>query len=227
MRISYYKLSDCSGCMMNFFPLVRKIDSLEIVHFPNLTDMTKNDHPDVVIINGAVNPRDKELIQRLKDIRDSTEYLVALGSCACVGGITRFLMGEQAPSHEHINYVPLAEVLEVDFAVPGCPPATDIIEKLLRAIDAGNERYLVPFRNLSRITKASFLDLHDEIVSPGLCAGCGMCVLSCPVGAIHLVRNRPELRPDRCIRCGTCYFRCPRMFVKLRETRSGGKSDGV
>ncbi|MCD6383808.1 MAG: 4Fe-4S binding protein [Thermoplasmata archaeon] len=216
MKIIYVKLSDCSGCMINFLPLLEKLN-LEIVYFPNVVDDGEIREADVAIINGAVAKESEEHMGILKRVREASKWVAAIGSCSSVGGITRYLRGGQNPTPSHITFLPVGDVIEVDFAIPGCPASTDIMEKFLKALEEGNEKYLTPFRNLAKKRKAGGLDLQDEIVSAGLCSGCGMCALSCPVGAIEIVKGRPEVRMEKCIRCGTCYFRCPRMFIRLRK----------
>lgn len=53
------------------------------------------------------------------------------------------------------------------------------------------------------------------------CVGCGVCVRSCPVGAITLVNGRAHMDWDKCIRCYCCHEVCPENAVELRRSLLG------
>jgi len=46
------------------------------------------------------------------------------------------------------------------------------------------------------------------------CTGCGICVDSCPAGAIAMKEEKAGIDMGACIRCGTCHDACPEEAVR-------------
>jgi F420-non-reducing hydrogenase small subunit len=113
------------------------------------------------MVEGAVqNDRDRE---RLLDARERAGVLVALGSCAVLGGIgglrNLFPASEvaatafgSAPKAEHLPRLEsrvqaIGDVVHVDMSVPGCAPRTEQIVGALSAAALGTP-FEQPRRNL-------------------------------------------------------------------------------
>ncbi|VVC00058.1 F420-non-reducing hydrogenase subunit G [uncultured archaeon] len=85
---------------------------------------------DVTFVEGAIATKEDEA--KLKDIREKSKRIVAIGSCACTG-----LPSAQRNSFDdekrkeimlvverfgHLEKVhPLKDIVKVDYSVPGCP----------------------------------------------------------------------------------------------------------
>lgn len=63
-----------------------------------------------------------------------------------------------------------------------------------------------------------FKDLDYEIIDNGLCSACGICESVCPIGAIKVVEERPQLVKP-CEGNGMCYYSCPRNHLPLKALK--------
>ena len=45
------------------------------------------------------------------------------------------------------------------------------------------------------------------------CVGCGVCVNTCPAGAISMEDKKAVIDMNKCIRCGRCHSACPQGVV--------------
>jgi len=49
------------------------------------------------------------------------------------------------------------------------------------------------------------------------CIGCGACADICPVDAVKMIENKPEVDQDWCIGCGVCAVSCPAEVISIRR----------
>jgi ferredoxin len=47
------------------------------------------------------------------------------------------------------------------------------------------------------------------------CIGCGACAEICPVDAVKMVDDKPQVDPDWCIGCGVCAVQCPADVISI------------
>jgi F420-non-reducing hydrogenase small subunit len=135
-------LSGCEGCEValldSFAPLLERIrrGEAQIVYAPLLLDAEDYDIADIAILTGSVRTAADE--RRAKAAREKAKFLVALGSCACFGGIHGLadLQGlvdrRTAPEAPLISAVePVWRVVKADSFIPGCPPPESHIGRFL------------------------------------------------------------------------------------------------
>ena len=173
VKVAEEWLNICGGCEVSILdigePLLDLLPQLEFVHMPVLMDHkyfgqtgegTELEIPeaDVGIISGGVrNEKEKHVAEAM---RNSCKTLIALGSCACFGGIpamanmfkledlyekvyrgTKTTEPADTPSE---NLPPITEplkavdeVVKVDVTIPGCPTAPGLIVQALTALLEG------------------------------------------------------------------------------------------
>ncbi|MHA1683491.1 MAG: hypothetical protein ACTSUE_21305 [Promethearchaeota archaeon] len=141
-RIVVLSLSGCSGCISSLISLrfLRELmDEITIMYFPFVLDVKKlPDSVDIAIIEGSVT--DEAQIEILTAIRNASKKIIALGTCARHGGV---------PSMSTINFShPISTYIEVDVAIPGCPPPERMINESFLSIVGGRGVKTLSRKNL-------------------------------------------------------------------------------
>ncbi|HEX7475801.1 MAG TPA: hypothetical protein VF318_07505 [Dehalococcoidales bacterium] len=161
VKVATAWLDSCSGCHMSFLDLDEAIiDLTGVLDFDcsPITDIKEFSRVDVGIVEGSVgNEHDEEVV---KNLREKCQILVALGDCACFGGINgmrnlfetedilkRVYSTESTidegiiPNSEDLPKLlperPLNQVVKVDCYVPGCPPSAGNIHYVLKELLQG------------------------------------------------------------------------------------------
>ncbi|MBT3203927.1 MAG: NADP oxidoreductase [Gammaproteobacteria bacterium] len=164
VKIATVSLAGCFGCHMSILDIDEKIiDLVELVEFDRspLTDIKRVSYCDIGIIEGAV--ANGENVEILRDFRKHCKTLVAIGACALNGGIPAMrnhfslkecLLESYAdgmglenlciPNDPELpmllnKVLPVQQVVEIDYVLPGCPPPADMIWKFFTALLEGRE----------------------------------------------------------------------------------------
>ena len=142
-KIAIFDLTGCEGCEFHLLSLDELLldffQDFEITNWRLLSKKERADF-DVAFIEGAVTT--KEQIKLLKDIRETSKIVVALGACAISGNVFAQLTPEQrkklAPKIYDKNYklkaeflAPVEKFIKVDEKIPGCPPDIEVFKKTL------------------------------------------------------------------------------------------------
>lgn len=223
LKIGYIHLSGCTGDLMsfseNYDDFADLLNAVDIVYGQTLVDCWQMPEMDLVLIEGSVCLEDEHSIKELKEAREKSKLLVALGSCAATGGFTVYAKGGQQAQPQHASFLALQHIVKVDMAIPGCPPAPEMIKKVILAAVNNDMDYLAPFVDFAGNEEACGCDLQKKIVNQSLCIGCGACASACPTRAMTMKDGRPSFNCDRCVKCGLCYYQCTRSWWPFDQIR--------
>ena len=142
-KIAVFDFTGCQGCELQ---LANKEETLEA--FLNCVDVTcfreissaSGEGFTIAIVDGAISREDE--VKRIRRIRDQAQVLVALGSCACFGGVNRLknsfdldranreVYGDQPKPTLPVRAI--NEVVAVDMEIPGCPVSKAEVERIVQ-----------------------------------------------------------------------------------------------
>lgn len=127
--VLHYDGSSCNGCDIEVLASTTPRYDLERFGIINTGDPK---HADVFLITGGVNYQNRDVVQQLYAQMPDPKVVVAVGICACDGGIFK-------DCYNIIGGVD--KVIPVDVYVPGCAARPEsIIEGVVRALKILDEK---------------------------------------------------------------------------------------
>jgi coenzyme F420-reducing hydrogenase gamma subunit len=185
-KVAVFGFTGCEGCQLqlanNEGNLKDLFELVEVVEF-RLISSDKLGGYDIAFVEGSITTESD--VEALKAIRDQAKLLVAIGACACLGGVNnlreRFSLpdtvedvyGEHKIASGQVRRV--ADVVPVDIELPGCPISKPEFEWLVRQLVMGVEpqfpRYPVCVECKQRINTC-VMDMGILCLGPITRAGC-------------------------------------------------------
>ncbi|MDH5364151.1 MAG: NADH:ubiquinone oxidoreductase [Dehalococcoidia bacterium] len=163
-KLGFFDFTTCEGCqleVLNFeTELVELLNQVDIVNFRE-AKTEREDNYEIAFVDGSIT-RESE-IPRLKKIRQQAKIVVALGACACSGGVNclknfrpmeenlKIVYGDAARYYDTVPARPISSIVPVDYYVRGCP-----IDK----------------KEFLKVTKALLLGKRPEIPNYPVCVEC-------------------------------------------------------
>ena len=142
--ILHYDGSSCNGCDIETLACLTPLYDVERFGVIN-TGNPK--HADILLVTGAVNARNIEIVQNLYNQMPDPKVVVAVGACACSGGIFARAYNIEGG---------IDKVIPVDVYVPGCAAHPErIIDGVVAGIAALEAKH-----KAAKATKVS--DLVDQ-----------------------------------------------------------------
>jgi Ni,Fe-hydrogenase III small subunit len=121
--IRHVDAGSCNGCELEIHALNNPIYNLEGL---GIRFVASPRHADLLLVTGPVSRHMEVALRRTYDATPNPKLVVAIGECACTGGV----FGEESASLGRVS-----NVIPVDVEVSGCPPdPTRILQAILTAI---------------------------------------------------------------------------------------------
>ena len=122
--ILHYNGSSCNGCDIEVLACLTPLYDIErfgMVHTGNPK------HADVFVVSGGINTKSASVVKQLYEQMPHPKVVVAIGACACTGGIIK-------DCYNMLGGV--CEVIPVDVYVPGCAARPEaIIDGIVKALE--------------------------------------------------------------------------------------------
>ena len=177
LKLVHVAVGLCSGCL-------RQVEAA-------LSSGGELHEKSILVVSGAPSHIHAREIQEAWRSLPEPKVAIAVGACACSGGVFR----------ECYAFRALNSIIPVKVMVSGCPPPEEAILKALREEAASAD--VDGYRGAPAI--------NEE-----LCVACGLCSRECPPGALEAGEGeKPRLNQWRCISCSRCEMICPRGAIEM------------
>jgi len=187
LKAAFFEFTSCEGCQLELLNREERLNHflnlLEIVQFREIMDERGEDF-EIAFVEGAISRRDQ--VRRLKTIRRQARTLVALGSCACFGGVNRlknrFADQEWVRTRVYGDFPvdtmevsPLSDHVRVDLEIYGCPVRKEEVEEIVACLVAGkavrHPKYPVCMECKAR-EEVCLFELGEPCLGPVTRGGC-------------------------------------------------------
>jgi sulfhydrogenase subunit delta len=189
--LAVWKFASCDGCQLTLLDcedeLMAVAERLELAYFLEASSATVDGPYDLSLVEGSITtPED---VVRIKEVRRQSRHLVTIGACATAGGIQALRNFTDVEELLRIVYAtpsflstldtstPIADHVEVDFELRGCPIDRSQLLEVIGAFLVGREP-IVPNHSVCVECKQKgnvcVLVAHDTpCIGPVTQAGCG------------------------------------------------------
>ncbi|MBI4681736.1 MAG: NADH:ubiquinone oxidoreductase [Nitrospirae bacterium] len=148
-KVAFFEFTACEGCQLqilnNEATLLDFLSLVDVVTFREAMQERSDDY-EIAFVEGSITRTDE--VKRLKDIRKKAKVLVAMGSCACFGGVNQLKnrfnnpkwVKEQVygkfPVESEVAR-PLEDIVTIDLKIYGCPIKKEEVEKIVTNLVLG------------------------------------------------------------------------------------------
>jgi len=189
--LAVWKFASCDGCQLSLADcedeLLAVAGAVDISYFLEVTSAVAPGPYDVSLVEGSVTtPHD---VERIKEVREMSRCLVAIGACATAGGIqalrnfgdTREFASVVYAHPEYLSTLdtstPISDHVPVDFELRGCPidrhQLLDVVSALLHGRRPNVATHSVCFDCKKRGNVCVMVAHGTPCLGPVTQAGCG------------------------------------------------------
>ncbi len=151
--LAVYKFASCDGCQLSLLDcedeLLAIAGAVEIAYFVEARRQMLDGPYDITLVEGSVTT-DEEL-ERIREVRRQSRFLVAIGACAVAGGIQALRNWTDVNEYIDVVYArpdyidtldrsrPISDFVPVDFELRGCPISKSQLLELVTALLIGRK----------------------------------------------------------------------------------------
>jgi sulfhydrogenase subunit delta len=190
-RLAVFKFASCDGCQLTLLDcedeLLAVAEALDIAYFAEASSRMLEGPYDVTLVEGSITT--EEEVERIRQVRRQSRYLVTIGACATAGGIqalrnwadtaeyTRLVYAQPAYIHALSRSQPISDYVPVDFELRGCPISKRQLVELITSLLIGRKPH-VPAHSVCleckrRGTPCLLVAGGVACLGPATQAGCG------------------------------------------------------
>lgn len=151
-KVGVFSITSCAGCQLSLLfmedTILQVMEKVDIINFPLLKEENEEGPFDIAFIEGAV-VREEE-IEYIRKIREKSDIVIALGTCATYGGVPSIrdfgyekdITEEVYPEPSYLHSVEVSGIgkyIKVDYFLRGCPINKEETVQLLKNILAGKK----------------------------------------------------------------------------------------
>jgi Ni,Fe-hydrogenase III small subunit len=130
LNIRHVDAGSCNGCELEIHAVNNSYYNIEGL---GIKFVASPRHADMLLVTGPVSRHMEVALKRTYDATPEPKLVVAIGECACNGGI----FCSESGGESYASCGKVSNVIPVDVAVSGCPPTpTEIMQGILTAISA-------------------------------------------------------------------------------------------
>ncbi|MFW6082790.1 MAG: NADH-quinone oxidoreductase subunit B family protein [Chloroflexota bacterium] len=130
--ILHFNTGGCNGCDIEILDLLTPRYDVERL---GILKEASPRHADILLCTGPVTRQSRARLRRIYEQMPEPKWVVAVGTCACSGGVFR-------GSYNMMGGID--QVIPVDLYIPGCPPRPEAIigglARLLEEIEGTKEQ---------------------------------------------------------------------------------------